>query len=69
MRKRSNLSKEKYNMYSSRRKGTPGSGVELNPEFKKINRFKKSLILNERKGVVTSKQDPTQLSFQFMKRK
>jgi hypothetical protein len=28
--------------------------MELNPVFKKINRLKKSLMLNEIKGVVTS---------------
>jgi hypothetical protein len=37
---------------------------KLNPVFKEINRLK---ILNGIKGVVTSGQDPTQLSFHFIK--
>ena len=44
------------------------SGMEISPMFKEINRLKKSLMLNGIKGVVTSGQDPTQLSFQLVKR-
>ena len=66
--KRSKLSKEKYKMYNLRRKGAPGSGMELSPVFKEIRRLEKSLILNEIKEVVTSRQDPTQVSFQPVKR-
>ena len=40
--------------------------MEPSPVFKEINRLKKSLMLSEIKGVVTSEQDPTQLSFQPM---
>jgi hypothetical protein len=58
----------KYKMYSLRRKWVPGSGMELNPIFKEMNRLKKSLILNEVKGEETSGQDLTQLSFQLVKR-
>jgi hypothetical protein len=46
-----------------RSKGEPGSGKELNPVFKDTYRLKKSLMLSEIKGVVTSEHDPTQLSF------
>lgn len=41
-------------MYNLRRKGVPGSGMELNPLFKEINRLKKSLVLNGIKGAVIS---------------
>lgn len=61
---RSKLSKKKYEMYNLRRKGAPGSGIKLGPLFKKIKR-----IRNEIKGVETSGQDPTQLSFQQEKKK
>ena len=54
--KSSKLSKEKYKMYNVRRKETPRS----------INRLEKSLMLSGIKGVVTSGQDPTQLSFQLV---
>lgn len=60
--KRSKLSKEKYKMYSLMRKGALGSVKELNPVFKEINRLKKSLVLNGIKEIVTSEQDPAQLS-------
>ena len=36
--------------------------MELSAKPKEINRLKKSLILNEIKEVVTSRQDPSQLS-------
>jgi hypothetical protein len=36
--KRGELSKEKYEMHSWRRKGAPGSGMELSPLFMEINR-------------------------------
>ena len=50
-------------MYNLRRKGAPGNGMELSPVFKEINRLRNGI-----KRVVTSGQDPTQLSFQFVKR-
>ena len=50
-------------MYGSRIKGATGSGKELNPLFKEINRLK---ILNGIKGVIASDQDPTQISFHFI---
>lgn len=53
---RSKLSEKKYKMYGSRRKGAPGSGMELNPLLIEINRFK---MLNGTEGVLTSGQDPT----------
>jgi hypothetical protein len=56
--KRSKLSEEKYKMYCLRRKRTPGS----------VNRLKKSPVLSGVQRVVTSEQDPTQLSFRFVKR-
>jgi hypothetical protein len=40
--KRSKLNKKSYKMYNVREKGAPGSGMELSPVFKWINRFKKS---------------------------
>ena len=46
--KKSKMSKEKYKIYNLGRKGTPESGMELNPVFKDINRLR-----NEIKGVVT----------------
>lgn len=49
-------------MYSLMRKGALGSVKELNPVFKEINRLKKSLVLNGIKEIVTSEQDPAQLS-------
>jgi hypothetical protein len=52
-------------MYGSRIKRAPGSGMELNPVFKEVNKWK---LLNGIKGVVTLGQDPTQLSFHLMKR-
>ena len=56
---------EKKIVHFEETKGVPGSGMELNPVFKEVNRLKKSLMLS---GIVTSRQDPTQLSFQFVKR-
>ena len=47
--KHSKLRKEKYKMYGLRIKAASGSGMELNPVFKEINRLK---ILNGIKGVV-----------------
>lgn len=57
------MSKQKYKMYKLRRKGAPGRKMKLSPVFKEINRFR-----NVIKGVVISGQDPTQLSFQVVKR-
>ena len=42
MMKRNKLSKEKYKIYNFKRKGALGSGMELNPVFKEINRLKKA---------------------------
>ena len=66
--KRSKLSKESYNMYNWRRKGSIGNGMELKPLFKEINRLKKNMTLNGIKEVMNPGQDSTQLSFQPMKR-
>jgi hypothetical protein len=65
---RSHLNKGKQKMYSSRRKGTPGSGVELNPQFKEIKKTRKSLMLEGIKGMAASGQDITQLSLHQVKR-
>ena len=56
---------EKKIVHFEETKGVPGSEMELNPVLKEVNRLKKSLMLS---GIVTSRQDPTQLSFQFVKR-
>ena len=42
--------------------------MELNPVFKEINRPKKSLVLNGIRRVVILGEDPTQLSFQPVRR-
>lgn len=52
-------------MHGSRIKVVPEIEKELNSVFRKINRLK---ILKGIKGVVTSGQDPTQISFHFIKR-
>lgn len=52
-------------MHGSRIKVVPEIGKELNSVFRKINRLK---IFNGIKGEVTSGQDPTQVSFYFIKR-
>jgi hypothetical protein len=52
--KRSKLSKEKYKMYSLRRKGTDTTIYNGGGYIKDINRLKKSLMLNRRKRTVTS---------------
>jgi hypothetical protein len=52
--KRSKLRKEKYKMYYSCIKGAPGNGMELNQGHKQIME------------VVTSGQDPAQLSLLFI---
>jgi hypothetical protein len=49
-----------------KRKGAPG--MELSPVFKEINTLKKTLALNRIKGMVTTGQNPTQVSFQLVKR-
>jgi hypothetical protein len=41
--KRSNLSKENYKMYGSKRKGAPGGGMELNLVFKEKNRYRNGI--------------------------
>lgn len=46
-------------MWSSRRRETQGSGMELNPVLNQINRLKESLMLNGIKGGVNPGQDPT----------
>jgi hypothetical protein len=55
-------------MCSSRRKGAPGSGMELSPVFKETNRLKKSLMLKGIKGMVRSGKDHTELSRQLVKK-
>ena len=55
-------------MYIVRRKGTPGSVIELSPMFKEIKSLKKSLVLNGIKGVMTSGYGFTKLSIQPMTR-
>jgi hypothetical protein len=50
--------------YGSMLKGGPGSEMELNPMFKRINRLE---LLNEIKGVVTLEQDSPQLSIHLVK--
>jgi hypothetical protein len=59
------LHKKKYKIYGSGIKGAPGSTVELSPVFRVIIRLK---IFSGIKGVVTSGQDSTQLSFHLLKR-
>lgn len=54
-----------------RRKEASGNQMKLNPvlkEIKKKKSLKERLILNGTKGLVISEQDPTHLSFQFVKR-
>ena len=58
------VSKEEYHMYNSRRKGAPGSRMELSAKPKEINRLKIRLTVNGIKVVVTSVYDCTQLNFQ-----
>lgn len=53
--KRRKLSKEKYEMYNLRRKGTLGREMELNP-LQSDNRIKESLKVTSINGVVTSWQ-------------
>jgi hypothetical protein len=50
-------------MYRRRRKEAPGSRMELKPVFKKINRLKRSQMLNGTKEVVISGQELTKLNF------
>ena len=57
--------KKKHKMNGSKRKGALENGLELNPVFKGINRLE---ILNGIQGVLTSEHDPTQLSFNLMKK-
>lgn len=47
-----------------------GNVTELSPMFKKIKKkiLKKSQMLNRMKKMVASRQDPTQLRFQLVKR-
>ena len=60
--KRSKLNKEKYKLYRLSRKEVPKSGMELSPAFKEINRLRSGI-----KGVVSSGEDPTQLSSHLVK--
>lgn len=59
----SKLRKDKYKTVCSKMKDT-WRRMELNPVFKEINRLK---ILNEIKWLVTTGQDPTQLSLHLVK--
>lgn len=40
-------------MYSLRRKGAPGNGMEQSPGFKEMRSLKKSLVQKGRKGAVS----------------
>lgn len=52
-----------------RRKVAPGKVMlEPSPVLKEIKNSKKILVPNEIKAVMTSGQDPAQLSFQFVRR-
>ena len=68
--KRSKLSKgkKKKKMYNLTRREVPGSGMESSPMFEEIIKLNKSLELKEIKGAMSSGQNPTQLSFQRVKR-
>lgn len=55
-------------MYSLRGKGAAGNVLILSLVLKELKSLKKNLMLHQRKRVVTSGQDPTQLSFQLGKR-
>ena len=66
---REQIEQGKYEMYNLKRKEARGSGMEQNSVFKEINRLKKSWMLNRVKGGVTSGNNPTQISFQFCKKK
>ena len=66
--KRIQLGKDKYKMYNLKNKRASGNRMELSSMFKEINRLIESLRLNRIKGVVTSGQDPTELSYKLMKR-
>ena len=48
--KKSKLAKEKYKLYSVRRKGAPRSVMELSPVLKEIKNLQKNLVLNGVKG-------------------
>lgn len=63
--KQCKLNKKNTKCMGSQIKGKTGSGMELNLVFKVISRLK---ILNEIKEVVTSGQDPTELSYHLVKR-
>lgn len=56
------LSIGKKKMYSVERIEAAGRVLELSPVFKEIKILRKSLIFNEVIEVVTSGQDPTQLT-------
>lgn len=49
-------------------KGATRKVMKLNPVLKDVQILKKSMMLNGIKRVVTSVQDPTQVSFQFLQR-
>lgn len=66
--KKESTEQKKLKMYNQRRKGAPGSGMQRSPVFKEINRPKKSLVLNGIRRVVILGEDPTQLSFQPVRR-
>lgn len=61
--------KKKYKRCSWGRKGAPGNGTwEPSPVLQEIKSLKTSLLLTKIKEAVTSRRDPTQLSFQHVKR-
>jgi hypothetical protein len=60
--KRSRLNKKSYKMYNLRRKGARGSRMELNPDFKEINRLKKIRIKwNKENGDFRTRPHPAKL--------
>lgn len=68
--KRSEQGKEKYKMYSLRRKREPRNEMlELSPVLKQMRSFESSPMLNEINGVVALGQDPIQLILRPMKGK
>jgi hypothetical protein len=69
-KKRKKKKKNKYKMYNFWRKWTPGNlMLKPSPMLKQMRSLKKDLVPNGIMEVKPSAQDPTGLSFQFVKRK
>lgn len=67
--KRASRAKKEIQKVQLEEKGAPGNGMsEPSPVLKEIKSLKTSLVLTGIKEVVTSRQDPTQLSFLRVKR-